>query len=205
MRGWLAISCDTCPPFVPVHSCRGMSFDELSAYLAAFHDAFRNDPMISENEFLSSNNGWIPPPNHFTSLDANLLYETGLSLEHYQGSTSAPSTLNDTAQGSPVADNQVNSSARCPPILCLHPLPDGTACPERITCCGVPEHFRGMHGIEGLGRDHQLICGWGGCNHPISRHNFVRHVREKHFKLDRNSAHKCAVGCTQRGGDESGG
>lgn len=192
---------DTRPPFVAVRSCREMSLDGLSAlYLAIFHDALRNDPRIFENQFLSSNNGLIPPPNLSTSLNTTPLYENGSPPEHYQGSTNAPSTLNDTDQGTPVVDNQVNNSARGPPILCLQPRPDGTACGEQITCCDVPEHFKEMHEIEGLGRNHRVACQWAGCNRCLSRHNFVRHVREQHFEVDRNSTHKCGTRSTQTGG-----
>ncbi|KAI6001199.1 hypothetical protein EDD15DRAFT_1664409 [Pisolithus albus] len=166
-----------------------MFSNEMRAYLMDFHDALRNDPRLFENEFLSSNNGRIPPPSHSTSLDANPTYEDGSLLEHYQGSTSAPSTLNATGQGTPMADHQVNNTACCPPMRCLYPRADGAACLKRITCPEVPDHFREEHNIRNMRRDHPLVCRWGNCGSRVTRHNFVRHIREKHFNHFRDSGH----------------
>lgn len=180
--------------FHPVRSYRRMSFDGVPPRRMYFFDNLLDDPMFAGDYFTFLHDYQMLYANHPTSLDANLTcLEDDSSPEHHHGPTSTPSTLYGTAQGTPVADNQVNDSALCPSIPCLHPRPDGTACPKEITCCDVPEHFKKVHGIKKLGRDHPLICGWGGCNRRLSRHNFVRHVREKHFKLDRKSAHKCAV------------
>ncbi|KAI5981335.1 hypothetical protein EDD15DRAFT_2413145 [Pisolithus albus] len=46
--------------------------------------------------------------------------------------------------------------------------------------CKVPEHFV-SHGIAKKHRGLKIPCEWDGCSRGVVRHNFVRHIREKHL------------------------
>ncbi|KAI6101227.1 hypothetical protein F5141DRAFT_288892 [Pisolithus sp. B1] len=159
------------------------------------------------NDGMSSNDSRIPPPSHDTPLDASLTsLETHSSPGGHQGPTGAPSTLYNTAQGTLTADNTVgtqNNSDGRPSMPCLYPRADGTACLDQITCCDVPEHFKKAHDVRDLKRSYWLFCKWKNCGRKITRHNFVRHIRECHFKQGRISVHKCSAGHTH--GHNSGG
>ncbi|KAI6110118.1 hypothetical protein F5141DRAFT_1203370 [Pisolithus sp. B1] len=70
---------------------------------------------------------------------------------------------------------------------CLYLGPNGTRCSQVITCATVPEHFI-SHGVANKSRDEVISCQWEGCSYRVMRHNFVRHVREKHLGHVRGSA-----------------
>ncbi|KAL4081946.1 hypothetical protein V8B97DRAFT_2020490 [Scleroderma yunnanense] len=60
-------------------------------------------------------------------------------------------------------------------------------CRELINCITAADHFRDRHGIVGLQRKKPIICQWAGCLKQISKHNYVRHVRERHLGCRRRS------------------
>ncbi|KAL4061681.1 hypothetical protein V8B97DRAFT_2102705 [Scleroderma yunnanense] len=64
---------------------------------------------------------------------------------------------------------------------CRCPSSHDGFCGETISCNTVAAHFRDRHGIVDLPRKGHVVCSWHGCSKQISRHNFVRHVREKHL------------------------
>ncbi|KAI6014184.1 hypothetical protein EDC04DRAFT_2756035 [Pisolithus marmoratus] len=70
---------------------------------------------------------------------------------------------------------------------CLYLDSDGKCCSELVTCTTVPEHFE-KHGIKDIYRGTEVICRWQGCSETCIRHNFVRHIREKHLGHPRRSA-----------------
>ncbi|KAG6326932.1 hypothetical protein ID866_12157, partial [Astraeus odoratus] len=41
-----------------------------------------------------------------------------------------------------------------------------------------------FHGIKGS-RDTHIMCPWDGCERVMARHNFVRHMRERHLGFER--------------------
>ncbi|KAL4062452.1 hypothetical protein V8B97DRAFT_238759 [Scleroderma yunnanense] len=57
-----------------------------------------------------------------------------------------------------------------------------------ISCKDVPEHFK-EHGIVKMRRGVIIACQWLGCRESVTRHNFVRHIREVHFHCVRNVNH----------------
>ncbi|KAI6124622.1 hypothetical protein EV401DRAFT_1172589 [Pisolithus croceorrhizus] len=177
------------------------SWDGILAYLRDIAiPSMGNDSGLTSlaNDGTPSNDSWIPHPNYGTPIDASLTsLENYSSLQHHEGPNSTPFTLDFVAQENPTVDNRVNNSDGRPLMRCLYPLVGGAACLCWITCCDVPKHFREVHGIKNLPRGHQLPCYWDSCGHEISRHNFVRHIREHHLKHDRNSTHKCSVKHTQ--------
>ncbi|KAI6106715.1 hypothetical protein EDD16DRAFT_1523783 [Pisolithus croceorrhizus] len=79
--------------------------------------------------------------------------------------------------------------ANCPYNPCLCTSPDGVACIEPISCDAVPKHFQ-MHGIKGLMREAVITCRWQGCQLEISRHNYTRHIRERHLGHVRGVGHE---------------
>ncbi|KIM61827.1 hypothetical protein SCLCIDRAFT_856850 [Scleroderma citrinum Foug A] len=64
---------------------------------------------------------------------------------------------------------------------CRYPNSSGGLCGEIISCSTMSAHFHERHGIVNLPRNYHLTCQWCGCLKSISRHNFVRHVREQHL------------------------
>lgn len=94
--------------FHPVRSYRRMSFDGVPPRRMYFFDNLLDDPMFAGDYFTFLHDYQMLYANHPTSLDANLTcLEDDSSPEHHHGPTSTPSTLYGTAQGTPVADNQV--------------------------------------------------------------------------------------------------
>ncbi|KAI6094531.1 hypothetical protein EDD16DRAFT_1684371 [Pisolithus croceorrhizus] len=75
----------------------------------------------------------------------------------------------------------------CEPKKCLYLHPDGKSCSQLITCAQVPEHFI-SHGIVKKSRRERISCRWYECPEKVMRHNFVRHIREKHLGHVRGSA-----------------
>lgn len=68
--------------------------------------------------------------------------------------------------------------ARC----CLWQSPeDPLPCYEPIGLDDVPHHFK-AHGIRGMERKAIIQCYWDGCQHDVTRHNFVRHIRDIHLR-----------------------
>ncbi|KAI6009688.1 hypothetical protein EDC04DRAFT_852208 [Pisolithus marmoratus] len=107
-------------------------------------------------------------------------------LQHYtdpQMSASVPSGFIEPPQA---ANNptKVQNQSNCYSHPCLH-VQNGNVCEESITYGTVPEHFRAMHNIKDLPRDFVIFCAWQNCQSKVRRHNFVRHVREKHLGHER--------------------
>ncbi|KAI6044428.1 hypothetical protein EDC04DRAFT_2642529, partial [Pisolithus marmoratus] len=94
------------------------------------------------------------------------------------------------AQETRTANKHIGNCADCPYVPCLFTNPEGRKCQKSINCGDVSDHFRDAHGIRDLGREYQLHCRWQGCGRPLTRHNFVRHIRECHLKHSRSPA-KC--------------
>lgn len=83
---------------------------------------------------------------------------------------------------------RVKEHTCCTPMVCHYLGSDGIRpCLERITCATVPEHLE-SHGVKGIPRMASVVCRWEGCFEGCMRHNFVRHVREKHLAHTRGSA-----------------
>ncbi|KAI6124617.1 hypothetical protein EV401DRAFT_1172067 [Pisolithus croceorrhizus] len=166
--------------------------------------SYYSDSTLLANDGTSSSDSWIPPPSHDTPIDASLTsWKDDSSPEHYQGPTTASFTLGGAARQTTTVDNQVNNSVGRLSFRCFYRRADGAACLDWIEYCDVPEHFKEVHNIRNLGRSFPLFCEWEGCGRKVTRHNFVRHVREHHFKQGRTSAHKCSAGHTH--GHNSGG
>ncbi|KAI6123074.1 hypothetical protein EV401DRAFT_1886956 [Pisolithus croceorrhizus] len=70
------------------------------------------------------------------------------------------------------AHEHTHEQANCTPKLCLY-LGPGT-------------HFE-SHGVKDIYRGARVTCQWEGCFEKCSRHNFVRHIREKHLGHARRS------------------
>ena len=45
----------------------------------------------------------------------------------------------------------------------------------------MPDHFK-AHGISGMERKVIIQCHWDDCQHYVTRHNFVRHIRDIHLR-----------------------
>ncbi|KAL4072450.1 hypothetical protein V8B97DRAFT_2023592 [Scleroderma yunnanense] len=65
--------------------------------------------------------------------------------------------------------------------LCRHPDSHGGHCAMIISCNTVAAHFRDNHNIVDMSRKDYIVCQWPGCLKQVLRHNFVRHVRERHL------------------------
>lgn len=92
--------------------------------------------------------------------------------------------------------NQVDEYASCPPIRCLCMGPEGRVCLQYINCGVISAHFKDVHGIKDLTRRCLLDCTWRDCGRQVMRHNYVRHIRERHLKHGRKSVHKKPIRCT---------
>lgn len=112
-------------------------------------------------------------------------------LEHYHSSivNSTYNTSSYTVPQTATTVRRVNRYASCPSTLCLYTDPDGGECWEPINCGSVSGHFSEVHGIVKLARKVQLVCLWQGCGSGVSRHNYIRHIREHHLGHDRIVAH----------------
>ncbi|KAI6118050.1 hypothetical protein F5141DRAFT_1095866 [Pisolithus sp. B1] len=84
------------------------------------------------------------------------------------------------------AHEHTHEHANCTPKLCLYLGPGGKRCLQPITYATVPAHFE-SHGIKDIYRGASVTCQWEGCFEKCSRHNFVRHIREKHLGHTRRS------------------
>lgn len=81
----------------------------------------------------------------------------------------------------------IHEHSNCTQQPCLYVGSGGKRCLQPITCATVPEHFE-SHGIKAIYRAVGVTCQWEGCFDRCSRHNFVRHVREKHLGHTRRTA-----------------
>ncbi|KAG6328630.1 hypothetical protein ID866_10459 [Astraeus odoratus] len=52
---------------------------------------------------------------------------------------------------------------------------------EYVSCYNIPSHFASNHGITRLSRETHILCEWDCCWKWVLRHNWVRHLREKHL------------------------
>lgn len=109
-------------------------------------------------------------------------------LKHHSGPPSASITH--------AVDNQIDEYSTCPAIRCLCTGSDGRECLQYINCGVVPAHFKDAHNIKHLTRRRLLDCTWRGCGRRVSRHNYVRHIRERHLEHGRKSVHKKPIRCT---------
>ncbi|KAI6111724.1 hypothetical protein EDD16DRAFT_1198574 [Pisolithus croceorrhizus] len=79
--------------------------------------------------------------------------------------------------------------ANCPTTRCLYPGTGEILCLQEISCPTVPSHFA-THGVENKSRMEMIHCKWRGCVAKVTRHGFVRHIREVHLQHRRGtSAH----------------
>ncbi|KAI6030313.1 hypothetical protein EDC04DRAFT_2711356 [Pisolithus marmoratus] len=92
-----------------------------------------------------------------------------------------------TPNAMPPNNPHVYEHANCAAVLCRYPGSGGTPCSQPITCGTVPEHFE-HHGVKSLYRGKLVDCQWEGCSETCIRHNFVRHIREKHLGHPRRLA-----------------
>ncbi|KAI6038282.1 hypothetical protein EDC04DRAFT_2005521 [Pisolithus marmoratus] len=100
-----------------------------------------------------------------------------VSVSASAGAIKPPHTVNNAT-----IQNQ-NQFASCPPRPCLY-IRNGHLCGEPIMCGTVPGHFSAMHSIKGP-RSVKIVCQWQSCGSEVQRHNFVRHIREKHLEHKR--------------------
>ncbi|KAI6010523.1 hypothetical protein PISMIDRAFT_501044 [Pisolithus microcarpus 441] len=110
---------------------------------------------------------------------------------HYSGPPTSESSLADALGPTQPANNPAkeNQFSHCPSRLCLY-LRDGNPCNTPITCSTTPEHFRIVHGIEGMARG--VVIAWENCRRSCpQRNNFMRHIREVHMdhQRKRNDRH----------------
>ncbi|KAL4072738.1 hypothetical protein V8B97DRAFT_1958207 [Scleroderma yunnanense] len=100
-------------------------------------------------------------------------------MDHQNVPINPPSCSLLGAVGDTYTNPQNHICSFCRP--CRYPSSHGELCGEIINCNTVATHFGEWHGIVDLPRNVRIICQWCGCLKQISRHNFVRHVREKHL------------------------
>lgn len=114
----------------------------------------------------------------------------------HNGPADTSVTLEDApAQVTPSTEKH-NTQAKyvdCPSTLCLQTDSKGQECRKAVTCAEVPDHFKRVHGIEKMPRVCRLVCNWQGCGNKVTRHNYVRHVRECYLKHDRALGHESQV------------
>ncbi|KAI6109026.1 hypothetical protein EDD16DRAFT_1616798 [Pisolithus croceorrhizus] len=80
--------------------------------------------------------------------------------------------------------------ANCLTMQCLYPGREEMLCLQELSCGTVSSHFA-SHGIENKSRTEIIRCEWKGCVANVTRHAFVRHIREVHLQHLRGaSAHK---------------
>ncbi|KAI6013306.1 hypothetical protein EDC04DRAFT_2609378 [Pisolithus marmoratus] len=142
----------------------------------------------------TANNATVQNPNPFSDFLSQLIPDGPVSsedsqrLQHCVGPSTSTYTLTRAIESPQATDNATvenqNQFINCHSHLCLC-IQNGNACVESITCGTVPEHFRAMHSIKGLPRDFMILCEWQNCGSKIRRHNFVRHIREKHLGHER--------------------
>ncbi|KAI6036908.1 hypothetical protein BKA83DRAFT_192985 [Pisolithus microcarpus] len=96
---------------------------------------------------------------------------------------------NRASQANSPSASQKNNYHNCEPKECLYPGLNGKRCSQEITCAKVSEHFV-IHGITNKHRDEVIPCEWDGCSRGVVRHNFVRHIREKHLGHVRSTTPK---------------
>lgn len=76
----------------------------------------------------------------------------------------------------------------CPLAQCLYPGVQGKRfCLENISSATIPDHFI-SHGIENKSRKEVIHCQWNGCCKKVTRHAFVRHIREVHLGHKRRTS-----------------
>ncbi|KAI6103189.1 hypothetical protein EDD17DRAFT_1654871 [Pisolithus thermaeus] len=157
-----------------------------------------------EYTLVPTRTGLVYPPTHPTNtghLECSYEY-SNCQIQHHPITSCATSGIIGTVTGlakdgtqtsreNPSAASQkksrVNGYDGCVLKECLYLGPNGTRCSQVITCATVPEHFI-SHGVANKSRDEVISCQWEGCSHRVMRHNFVRHVREKHLGHVRGSA-----------------
>ncbi|KAI6009687.1 hypothetical protein EDC04DRAFT_2772773, partial [Pisolithus marmoratus] len=110
--------------------------------------------------------------------------EDNRAPQHYRGPSTSISSIAHALVPPQTANNETvcnqNQATSCHSRPCLYNR-NGNACGEPITCGTVPEHFSAAHGVKHIGSDLKIPCEWQNCGRKVLRHNFVRHVREKHL------------------------
>lgn len=56
-----------------------------------------------------------------------------------------------------------------------------------ITRSDILAHMKSEHGFSDMPPEMRFTCGWAGCGLNVTRHNFVRHLREVHLGYRRPS------------------
>lgn len=65
-----------------------------------------------------------------------------------------------------------------------------SVCHATLSCEGIPDHFKDVHGIKYLNESERVDCNWEGCSAKrVGRKNFVRHIREHHLRHSRDKGH----------------
>ncbi|KAI6042998.1 hypothetical protein EDC04DRAFT_821602 [Pisolithus marmoratus] len=132
---------------------------------------------------------WSKSKNALTSPGGNN------SMEHYQGPVNPRNYALEGAVGDTYAqtsqnDRPSNQYVGCPSAPCRYPRSSSLGtCNTPISCASAPDHFRTQHGVENTTRTASITCRWVGCDQPIVRNNFIRHIREVHLGHGRNVGH----------------
>lgn len=120
--------------------------------------------------------------------------ENWKSPQHYDGEVNRKSYTLYGALGNTDVQNKhdpestpKNQYENCPLAYCHCSGPGGTVCGQPITCGRLSEHFKDAHGIKDTARRVIIPCPWIDCTQQVSRHNFLRHIREFHLKHNRSS------------------
>ncbi|KAL4065283.1 hypothetical protein J3A83DRAFT_447883 [Scleroderma citrinum] len=111
---------------------------------------------------------------------------------HYDGpSNCQTSSLHNTFGNTHKITDQVNQPIDKPNQATDHPSTnclwldtDSMPCLTPINGDDVPEHFK-AHDIKNKKRKSGIACLWNGCRQIVTRHNFVRHIREVHLGYER--------------------
>ncbi|KIM51997.1 hypothetical protein SCLCIDRAFT_587852 [Scleroderma citrinum Foug A] len=100
-------------------------------------------------------------------------------MPHYNGPTNPCAYSLDGAVGDTYTHPENHTCDFYRP--CQYPDSHGGHCKESFSCTTASAHFRDMHGIVDLTRSGHVTCQWTGCGRTVSRHNFIRHMRERHL------------------------
>lgn len=131
--------------------------------------------------FLECCNGIQHHPNASCAPGSNIMgVATELAKVGDKTFQTNPSTV-------PQKKPRINKYINCPPTKCLYPGPDGQCCLQEVTYATAADHFI-VHRITKKSRDEVILCQWEGCSTEVVRHNFIRHIRERHLGHKRKSA-----------------
>lgn len=136
-------------------------------------------------------------PTYGTNVNHSECYN---EIQHHSNTPYAPSSNimavttrlakvgDETFQTNPSAGPKeklrTDEYANCPPKQCRYPGPDGKCCLQEVTYATVADHFI-THGLTNKSRSVVIPCQWEGCSTEVARHNFIRHIRERHLGYKR--------------------